>query len=329
MMMDLLGQLNSEMLFLIAAVMVSLSVIVIVIALRSLRSKDDDLSARLEVTLQNTTGTVDGDDDSAPAAQIARRINESINQRSFAREISRELEQANLPLTVPEWILVRIAVPLVMGLLAMLIWRSVLILPVALIVGFLAPMFWLNMLRNRRNNQFAEQLAETLTMLSGALRGGFSLAQAMRMAAKESPEPTRSELSRVGQEVQIGLSLSDALDNLTRRMESEDLDLVVSAIKINARVGGNLTEILDSISTTIRERSKLRREVRVITSMQRLSAYIIGFLPFGLALIIFAINPEYMLRLFEPGLILCIPIGAFVFAVVGFLLIRRIADIKV
>jgi len=95
------------------------------------------------------------------------------------------------------------------------------------------------------------------------------------------------------------------------------------------RVGGNLTEVLESISTTIRERGKLRREVKVITSMQRMSAYVIGVLPFGLAGIIFTINPDYMMRLFEPGLILCIPIGAFTSAIIGFFIIRNIADIKV
>jgi tight adherence protein B len=94
-------------------------------------------------------------------------------------------------------------------------------------------------------------------------------------------------------------------------------------------VGGNLTEILDSISVTIRERDKLRREVRVITSMQRISSYVIGALPFGLAGILFVINPTYMGKLFQPGITLCIPITATVFAVVGFLVIQKIADIKV
>jgi tight adherence protein B len=125
------------------------------------------------------------------------------------------------------------------------------------------------------------------------------------------------------------LSLTQSLDNLVLRMESEDLDLVVTAIKIHSRVGGNLTTILDNISTTIRERAKLRREVRVITSMQRISSYIIGFLPVGLALVIFTINPKYIMKLFEPGWTLCIPIGAVFFWVVGFLIIQKIVDIKV
>ena len=105
-------------------------------------------------------------------------------------------------------------------------------------------------------------------------------------------------------------------------------DLVVTAIKINARVGGNLTQILETISHTIRERSRLQREIRVITSMQRMSSYVIGLLPLGLALVIFAINPAYILRLFEPGWLLCVPIGAVISSVLGFVVIQRIVDIK-
>jgi tight adherence protein B len=161
------------------------------------------------------------------------------------------------------------------------------------------------------------------------MRGGFSLVQSLSYVANDSQEPTKTELRRVFQEVQLGLNVSQALDNLVQRMESEDLDLVVTAIKIHARVGGNLTNILENISTTIRERSKLKREVRVITSMQRISSYVIGALPFALGLIIFSINPEYMARLFQPGWTLCIPIGAFVCAVLGFIVIQRIVDIKI
>jgi tight adherence protein B len=164
--------------------------------------------------------------------------------------------------------------------------------------------------------------------MATSLRGGFSLLQSVANAAKEAQEPTKTELRRVTQEVQLGLGLGQALDNLVARVESDDLDLVVTAIKINARVGGNLTHILETISHTIRERSRLQREVRVITSMQRMSSYVIGLLPFGLALIILAINPAYIMRLFEPGWILCIPIGAVISSVLGFILIQRIVDIK-
>jgi tight adherence protein B len=314
-----------------AAALASLTIIVLVIGLRSLTSDASPLASRLQTYLSDDVYGVDEAERVAelPSARIAERINETIGQRGFAQQIARQLEQANLPLKVPEWILLRIAIPMLLSLGAVLIWRDVLVLPIALIVGFIAPIIWLRSLSNRRSTMFGEQLAETLTMLTGALRGGFSLAQALTMVAKEARQPTRSELERVTQEMRLGLSMNDALDNLVSRLKSTDLELVVTAIKINARVGGNLTEILDSISVTIRERDKLRREVKVITSMQRMSSYVIGALPFGLAAILFMINPEYMGGLFQPGITLCIPIAAAVFAVVGFVVIQKIADIKV
>jgi tight adherence protein B len=314
-----------------AAALATLTIVVLMIGLRTLTSETNPLASRLQTYLSDDVYGMDEAERVAdlPSARIAERINESIGRRGFAQQIARQLEQANLPLKVPEWILLRIAIPLLLALGALVYWRNLLVLPIALFIGFVAPILWLRSLSNRRSTMFGEQLAETLTMICGALRGGFSLAQALTMVAKEAREPTRSELERVTQEVRLGLSLNDALDNLVTRLKSTDLELVVTAIKINGRVGGNLTEILDSISVTIRERDKLRREVRVITSMQRMSSYVIGGLPFGLAGILFTINPEYMGKLFEPGITLCIPIGAAVSAVIGFLVIQKIADIKV
>jgi tight adherence protein B len=314
-----------------AAVLVVITIIVLLVGVRSLTSDSNPLASRLQTYLSDDVYGVDEATRVAelPSARIAERINERIGQRGFAQEMARQLEQANLPLKVPEWLLLRIAIPLLLSLGALIYWRSLLVLPITLIIGFIAPVFWLHSLRNRRSTLFGEQLAETLTMICGALRGGFSLAQSLTMVAKEAREPTRSELDRVTQEIRLGLSLSDALDNMVTRLKSADLELVVTAIKINGRVGGNLTEILDSISVTIRERDKLRREVRVITSMQRMSSYIIGAMPPGLALMLFMINPEYIKKLFEPGITLCIPIVAVVFSVVGFLVIQKIADIKV
>lgn len=308
----------------------ALTVLVVVVAIAGMRSRDASLSARLQGLDERIFGPPDpGDIGPRAGEELAGKLNSAINRRGFAQRIARSLEQANLPFTVSEWLLIVVAVPLLLTLAALFFWRDLPLVPVTLGLGFAAPAVWLGSLRHRRSTLFADQLAETLTLLVSALRGGFSLGQALAMVAKEAQEPTRSELARVVQETQLGISLGDALDNLSARIAVEDLELVVTAIKVNARVGGNLTEILESISTTIRERFKLRRDVQVITSMQRISAYVIGGLPFALALIIYAINPEYMLRLFEPGLLLCIPVGAFSMAVAGFFIIRKIADIKV
>jgi tight adherence protein B len=308
-----------------AALLTMLAVMTVLIAVRMLMA-GDRVTSRLDTFL--------GDPFAANQAnvadpQLAQKLNEAINRQGFAERVARDLSQANLPLTVPEYLLLRAAVPLLLALIGLFVWRTVYVLPAALALGLIAPIFWMRMRRKRRNRDFNEQLSETLTMLSGSLRGGFSLVQSLANAAKESQEPTKSELRRVTQEIQLGLSLSQALENVVKRVESDDLDLVVTAIKIHSRVGGNLTTILENISTTIRERTKLRREIRVITSMTRLSSYVIGLLPFALGAIIFSINPQYMARLFQPGLTLCIPIGAFISSVAGFIIIQRIVDIKI
>lgn len=312
----------------IAAMLASVAILAFMFGLRRILRRDQKVDSRLNAYL---AGSTDGysETDSSTEAAIAERINEVIKKQSFAERIALDLTQADVPLTVPEYLLMRAAVPLALMLVGLVVWRSVIILPVFLAIGFVAPIFWLRMRRSQRNRAFNDQLAETLALVAASMRGGFSLLQSFANVARDAPQPTKHELQRVGQEVQLGLSLTQALDNLALRMESEDLDLIVTAIKIHARVGGNLTTILDTISETIRERARLRRDVRVITSMQRISSYVIGMLPVALGLIIFAINPRYMMRLFTPGITLCIPIGAVFFWIAGFVVIRKLVDIKV
>lgn len=307
-----------------AAALTAVTVLTLLVGMRGLLRRDD-VSARMDTYLSRA----DEHGGFGYDPQLAEKLNATIQRQGFAARIERDLAMANVPLTVPEYLLFRLAVPLVLALAVLLIWREVLLIPPALLLGVLAPILWLAMRRRRRNRDFNDQLAETLDLITAAMRGGFSLVQSLAYVANDATEPTKTELQRVFQEVQLGLNVGQALDNLVHRMQSDDLDLVVTAIKIHSRVGGNLTTILENISTTIRERAKLKREVRVITSMQRMSGYVIGALPFGLGLIIFSINPGYMSRLFEPGITLCIPIGAFVSSVIGFVVIQKIVDIKV
>jgi len=311
----------------LAASMAGLAVLTVVYGVRAMASRDANVDARMSTYVNSEV--IDNEASAMFDLQFADKLNAVIKRQSFAERIEQDLAQANLLLTVPEYLLIRLAVPLVLSIAALLFWRSILLVPFAMALGYVLPIFWLRQRRSRRNRNFNDQLAETLALTTASMRGGFSLVQSLSNVSKDSQEPTKGELRRVGQEIQLGLSLTQSLDNLVLRMESEDLDLVATAIKIHSRVGGNLTTILDNISTTVRERAKLRREVRVITSMQRISSYVIGFLPVGLALIIFMINPTYIMKLFEPGLTLCIPIGAVFFWVVGFIIIQKIVDIKV
>lgn len=309
-----------------AAILIALAVLVFVGAARMILAKGDGVDTRLNTYLQSAQ--VDSMEE-FEQRQFANRLNDAINRQGFSEKIALSLEKANLKLTVSEYLLIRVAVPLLLALVGLVLGRSVVSVLIGGLAGVMLPSLWVRSRRKRRNQEFNDQLAETLSMLVSSLRGGFSLAQSLANAGRESPEPTQSEFKRVTQEIQLGVALAQALDNLVQRIESEDLDLVVTAIKINSKVGGNLTSILETISTTIRERNKLRREVRVITSMQRMSSYVIGLLPVALAGIIFMINPNYMMRLFQPNIFLCIPLGAGICSVIGYIVIQRIIDIKV
>jgi tight adherence protein B len=181
---------------------------------------------------------------------------------------------------------------------------------------------------NRRRKAFVNQLGDTITMMANSLRAGYSLLQTMELVARESPSPMAEEFGRVVREVGLGVSSYEALDNLLRRVPSEDLDLLVSAIKIQHEVGGNLGQILDVIGETIRERVRIQGEIRTLTAQQSLSGYVISALPILLGLGLFLMNPEYMTQMFAWPYV-CMPIGALVLEVVGFLAMRKIVAIEV
>jgi tight adherence protein B len=262
-------------------------------------------------------------------SEIADRLNERLNRVGVAEGIRRGLARADVPLTVPEYMLLKVAATLLPAALALIITRSALAVPFLALLGFYLPTFWLRSRQRKRQRLFGEQLPEMLSTVIGSLRGGFSLPQALGNVAKEAPAPMSTEMRRVMQEVQLGLAVGDALSNLAKRMDSEDLDLLVSVLRIHARIGGNLTTVLENISTTIRERTRLQREIRVITSQQRYASYVLGLLPVILGLILMTINPDYMMKLFQPGPILLIPVIAVIFNLAGFLVIQKIVDIKV
>lgn len=155
--------------------------------------------------------------------------------------------------------------------------------------------------------------------------------QAMESVSRELPAPISDEFRRVVQEMQIGITMEAALDNLLRRIPSEDLDFVITSINVQREVGGNLSEILDTISFTIRERVRIKGEIRVMTSQVRASGAILSMVPFGLTLVLWFINPDYLLSVnqggpFCAGIIICVVLGLIGS---GYFVMMRIADIEV
>jgi len=259
---------------------------------------------------------------------ILAGLNRAIAQQSFGQRMATDLARADLKLTVPEYFLFNIASMLIGFLITLLLSRNILAI-VGGLLGFYIPRLYVKMRQGRRLNAFNNQLGDTITLLANSLRSGYSLLQSMETVAKELPPPVSEEFGRVVREIGLGLSNEEALNNLLRRVNSDDLDLMITAINVHHEVGGNLAEILDTIGYTIRERVRIKGEIRTITAGQRASGYIIAFLPFGLGAFLFMFNREYMMVLFEDQCGLAMLVTAAIGMVTGFFIIRRIVAIEV
>jgi tight adherence protein B len=185
--------------------------------------------------------------------------------------------------------------------------------------------------QKQRLQKFNDQLSDMLNLMVNGLRAGYSTMQAMEAISKELPAPINDEFRRVVQEMQIGIPMETALENLLRRIPSPDLDFVVTAINVQREVGGNLSEILDNISFTIRERVRIKGEVRVLTSQVRTSGSVLSLIPFFLVLILWFLNSEYLMSINQGGPLCTAGIICVVLGLIGssYFIMMRIADIEV
>jgi tight adherence protein B len=256
-------------------------------------------------------------------------VDKAVTKQNWAESIKEDLAQADLTLTVTEYLLVRVAAVVILGLVGYLLQRNFLVALVLGAVGFAVPPIYIRARQGRRLRAFNGQLPDVLDHLQGSLRAGYGLLQSVEWVSRQMPNPAGMEFDRVVREVQLGRNILDALDSMVRRIPSDDLALIVTAVKIQYEVGGSLAEILEIVAHTIRERVRIQREISVLTAQQRISGYVLMVLPIGMAIFLFVVNPSYIMPMFEPGPILCIPIGTVILMVVGFLIMRRIIDIEV
>jgi tight adherence protein B len=251
-----------------------------------------------------------------------------VADRRFISRVQRDLARADLRLRAAEYYYIRVG--LALGLAAILfVLRDPLSAVVGAVLGYFVPRIWVGRRISGRLNAFNKQLPDTITLLSNSLRAGSSFLQSVELVSRESPAPMGPEMGRVVREVNLGLGMEEALANMVRRIKSDDLDLMVTAIGVQQQVGGNLAEILNTIAFTIRERVRIKGEIRTLTAQGRYSGYLVAFLPVGIMITLNFINPEFMQPLFTEtiGRVLLI-IGAVMMAI-GFFAIRKITDIKV
>jgi tight adherence protein B len=275
-------------------------------------------------------------------SQTLASLNKVVEQRDFGANLSRDLARADLKLKPSEflflWAGAIVGVPVAMLLLSVVFsgLGNPIVLLVGALVGAWLPRFWLGRRKGGRLNAFNKQLPDTITLIANALRAGSSFLQAIEMVVRESRPPISTEFGRVIREVNLGLPFDQALENMVRRVRSDDLELMATAISIQHTVGGNLAEILDSIAFTIRERVRIKGEIRTLTAQQRLSGYVVGFLPIGLAMFLFIAAPGFMQPMFDKDVSVGgLPVGVIILAFggfmmfLGFMAIRKIVDIEV
>jgi tight adherence protein B len=276
------------------------------------------------------------------SSQALAQLNKVVEQRDFGANLAREIARADLKLKPSEYLMIwagsTIGVPILMLALSVVMpgLRNPFVLLIGVLIGFMLPRFWLGRRKSGRLNKFNKQLPDTITLIANALRAGSSFLQAIELVVREAAPPISTEFGRVIREVNLGLSFEVALENMVRRVRSEDLELMATAISIQHTVGGNLAEILDSIAYTIRERVRIQGEIRTLTAQQRLSGYVVGFLPIGLAGFLFIAAPGFMSPMFDdrvqliglPGGVVIMLIGVFMMFL-GFMFIRKIVDIEV
>jgi tight adherence protein B len=278
-------------------------------------------------TRAETTTALGNSQVARSAVELAGRV---VERRDFEADLGRRLESAGVPLRAAEWMLIHIGVALALSFLLLLISGGA-ILPTAvgLVLGLIAPWLYLSFKESRRTAAFLGQLPDTLQLVAGSLSAGYAIAQAIDTVVREGQQPITGEFNRALIEARLGVPIEDALEGVAKRMQSKDFAWVVMAVRIQREVGGNLAELLTTVAGTLRERERLRRQVKVLSAEGRLSAWILGLLPPGFALYLLLVRPEYLRPLVtDPLGWLMLGVGAFLL-VVGAVWMTKAVQVEV
>ena len=266
--------------------------------------------------------------------RLTARTDKALGGMAYAQRVARNLAQADLKLTITEFLLIK-AFSVVGGWLVgqFMTREQTGVVPLVFgvifaVIGWFAPDWYVKYRQGKRIRMFNGQLADTIVLMSNSLRSGFSFPQTMDLIGKEVAPPMSTEFRRAVREIGLGMGVEAALLNLYKRVPSEDLDLMITAVTIQFEVGGNLATILDTIGHTIRERIRIKGEIQTLTAMGRASGWIITLLPFALGAFIMLINPTYMKAMFDWPWV-CMPICATMLIALGGWLIMKIVTIEV
>lgn len=248
---------------------------------------------------------------------------------NLAATWTQDLERAGLTLNAKEYLVMRVAISAFLAVALLVVVPIPFLSLGGLPMGFFATGFWLKRRKVSRLHKMESQLIEVLQMLSSGLRAGFGLLQALEAASEQTPAPLQIEIRRTLRDTAMGASVEQALTALNERIGSPDFDIVITAILIQRSVGGNLAEILDNVAHTMRERERIRGEIRTLTSQQRMTGFVIGGIPIGLLIIFFLVSPQFTSLLFTDSLGRMMLVAAAVSQVIGFAVIQKIVNIEI
>jgi tight adherence protein B len=327
-----------DMLPIIIAGLAALAVVVIALGV-AMSSGGGAVASRLE---RYASGQAAESEDGERESMVVAGLSRVIERQDLATRLATDLARADLKMRPAEFLLAWAASPFAFVAVAFVAgfifpgFQNIVALIAIFLFGLWFPRLYLKYRQRRRLSAFGTQLPDTITLLANSLRAGSSFLQGIELVTREARPPISDEMERVVRDMQLGLALIPALNNLVRRVASEDVELMVTAIQIQSQVGGNLATVLDSIAFTIRERVRIQGEIQTLTAMQRYSGYVITLLPVGLAGILFLISPGYMAAMVDkPPEMFGLPLGIVFFAIglismgMGYVFIRRIVDIKV
>ncbi|MFY9118745.1 MAG: type II secretion system F family protein [Syntrophomonadaceae bacterium] len=258
---------------------------------------------------------------------VIKNVSKIFASRSVVSKIQQQLLQAGIPLKAEEYVSICFGLIILLPILVYLLTQNFWLTVITIIGGAILPGIYVNHQKEVRMQLLNQQLGDALVIMANALRAGFGFQQAMDSVRKELPPPISAEFSWTLREMNLGFSTEVALESLSARVQSDDLDMVVTGIIIQRQVGGNLAQVLDNISSTIRERARIQREVKVLTAQGKLSGILIALLPLFLIAALLVLNPEYFNVLISDsrGIIMLIVAG--VLEIVGFVVIRRLTNI--
>ncbi|MCE5285123.1 MAG: type II secretion system F family protein [Pelosinus sp.] len=261
--------------------------------------------------------------------QFLRQLSMYFETLQWSKSMEHKLIQAGMPLRGAEFMVICLALAWLLGVVFFIFSWKMLLFLVGSILGFFLPILFLKLRREKRVRAFNGQLGDSLILIANSLRTGYSFMQSIEMVAREMPAPIGEEFARLLKEMNLGVTTENALNNLAKRINSDDLDLVITAVLIQRQVGGNLAEVLDSIASTIRERVKIKGQIKTLTAQGRVSGIIVSLLPVAIGGVIFVINPSYISVLFTHPMGRLMLVFGVASQLVGIMVIRRIIAIEV